>query len=332
MSGFDPVKFATDQLNEAVRLGKLQEISFVDAKLQWGDLTTEPALNEFVRDLCALANSGQNAVLIFGYPPAGGPVQDAPYAQSKVPDNAMIVQKVQARIYPPLMFDVVDFSYAGRTLSLAHIPPTHNRPHCALKWKSSSGTVYDNAIFWREGSTTCGPNNGPPRLPSRAQLDAMCSDRSMPLGRLSTRRWAEFAASEHELFHPFTGEGTYSIALPIQIQNSGPTSNSAIEMWMSGEVRFKNDKSGNRITLVRRHLIEALVHEANKEVEAQPPLFIPQGGSWVGSARFPYEGKEFTEFRKWEDVLIFDLEIEVLDIFGNRFADRVAIESNPDRD
>lgn len=186
------VEYAVEQ---ALVLNSLSEFSWIDFKEKWSDLSGNQNWCEFLKDVCGMVNFGTECIIVFGVrqPGGQGPVEvvDAPFDGSGYKSSADLQRRIAAATFPPVRVEIGAQSYKGHHLTYVSIPQTHNRPHLALTYTSKSGLVYNNALFWREGSTTYGPSDQKRRFPERNILDEMYLDRPEHQTEVRVGTWKE---------------------------------------------------------------------------------------------------------------------------------------------
>lgn len=145
-------------LIEKAKKGIGIEGSNLDLKWKWWDMRSE--LDEFLKDVCSMANTPSGDSYIIVGLKENGATQDAP-----LPDNeAHIQSKHKDKIEPRIPIKLAEFDVGGKTLSVVTIPHSLNRPHVIKKWRGR-----DNYIPIRVGSSTLAA--------SRSDLDEMYQER-----------------------------------------------------------------------------------------------------------------------------------------------------------
>lgn len=144
---------------DKVRKGILSEETHLELKRQWWNLQTN--LDEFIKDICSMANtcSGDNYIILgLG---EDGKLQDAslPY------DEATLQQKHKDKVEPILEIQFLEYVIEGKKISIIKIPHSNNRPHVIKKHKNQ-----DNYIPIRFGTSTLSA--------SKIDLDEMYRERN----------------------------------------------------------------------------------------------------------------------------------------------------------
>jgi hypothetical protein len=225
MQSFDIPKYLCSLISDAIKHRSFDELSWIDYKTKWSDLSTQNTTQhyEFLRDMCALANSGQNAYLVFGVDQQAFAISGSPWKECRLADTADIINRVRPRVDPPFDFDIADFGFEDKTLSYVYIPAAHNRPHIIKKYihKDKKGTEYQftNALITRTGSQ----NISPYEYPDRQKLALMFLDRPLSFAQLLIKQW-------NTKIH--LNEGG-AIWIPIQICNIGNTPTSILQARIS---------------------------------------------------------------------------------------------------
>jgi hypothetical protein len=253
-------------ISDGIRFKTFDELTWIDFKSKWPDLSTPNTIqhNEFIRDICALANTGYDAFLVFGVDQKGFSIPGSQWKECKLPDTADIVNRVRPRVDPPFEMDVADFGYEDKVLSYVCIPTTHNRPHLIKIYKHINSKGHEsqakNALVWREGSTTVSP----PEYPDRQKLSAMFADRPYSFSQLKISDW------ESKL--SFQDGGT--IWIPVQICNIGSSPTSVLRIRISAQ--FSKEAAPWR-QLEDRDICTYL--DKTKSTQVSLPLHIPIGNS-----------------------------------------------------
>lgn len=144
---------------DKVRQGILTEETHLDLKREWWDFQTK--LDEFIKDICSMANTQSgDSYIILGLG-EDGILQDAPLPF----DEAIIQQKHKDKVDPRIHIQIFVHLVEGKKISLIKIPHSNIRPHVIKKYKN-----HDNYIPIRFGTTILAA--------SKTDLDEMYSERN----------------------------------------------------------------------------------------------------------------------------------------------------------
>lgn len=145
---------------EKVKNGFDVERTNIDLKRQWWHFEKVDEYEEFLKDICAMANTqSSNSYIVLGVDESGV-VFDAPIPD----DEANIQSRHKDAIEPRIKLMVNEYLIEGKTISVITIPHSANRPHMIKKYKDQR--------FWipiRFGSSTL--------TASRSDLDEMYNER-----------------------------------------------------------------------------------------------------------------------------------------------------------
>ncbi len=242
----NPMAFIPLYLADAQAKGQVGEWSSVDAKWEWPDLRSAEGLMEFLKDVAAFSNGPQDGLLVFGVAEKPVTVQEQPFSKSGYADNGQIEQLVNSKIFPRARLSIDNITWNNTLISYALVGQSHNRPHLVREWKGKPvprrcpkctqttdvpGPTFRNALFWRSGSTTCGPQTGDKEYPDRVELDGMYADRPSSFGRLHVVADPQFKG--------FLGQktGLLELRLPISVFNVGNLGTSICGVWLKGTLR-----------------------------------------------------------------------------------------------
>lgn len=242
--GFDPKSFIQDYLDEARPLGKANELSWLDFKLEWHQMKTDEGKLEFLKDIAALANTGQDALLVLGVEDKSFAFKDQRIGASNYLDASSFQSLVASRISPSFSLEVGELEYddgkAKHALSFLHVSPTRNRPHLVTDWEFTPRVKpgqpppqkrqFRNALFFRRGTETFGPQRDRGETPTRTELDAMYFDRPVAFSRIGVQYWTRRKAQVLE------DKGAWRVRLPLVITNLGRIDTSIIEAAVGGKL------------------------------------------------------------------------------------------------
>jgi hypothetical protein len=243
MTTFNASEFIRDYLNEARPVGRANELSWLELKREWYDMKTEDGKLEFLKDAAALANTGQDALLIVGVEDTSFAFYDQRIADSGYGDPSHFQSLIAARISPAFSLEVGELEFddgsAKHALSFVHVPPTRNRPHLLTEWTQrarpagsggppSTARAFENALFFRRGARTFGPTCD--AAPTRTELDAMYFDRPARFAQIGIRSWlGKNAAASREQPH-------IRIKVPLVLENLGAIDTSVREIRIQGRL------------------------------------------------------------------------------------------------
>lgn len=251
MTAFDAKTFVRNHLDGARPLGKANELSWLDFKLRWPSMKDEEGRLDFLQDAAALANTGQDALMVVGVYDKGWSFQDQRIADSGYTDGSQFQSLVASRVTPAFSVEVDGMEYADagnkHVLSVVHIAPTHNRPHLIGEWTTkgrpagSAGAVFPtrtfkNALFFRRGARTFGPTCD--EAPTRAELDAMYLDRPGNFTYLRVQNWYERRMEYVKRTDPVSGREREMLSLPIIITNCSAIPTGILSIVMKGRIYY----------------------------------------------------------------------------------------------
>ncbi len=221
-------------LEEANAAQELVERSWLDVKLIWPQSDEE--VHEFLADVCAMANVGQEAYLLFGVKQRPFKCSSAPLRSSKWTDEAQVQQVVSSSLVPSVEVHVNDLSFAGETLSYVCITPSHDRPHVVREWRplvmecgKAKRGKFENALLWREGAKNVSPRER--RYPERALLEAMFYDRPGTSARVSVQVWERKRIEVKDM-----RRGMFLLKVPLLVCNHGVWNTAIHRIDVSGTV------------------------------------------------------------------------------------------------
>ena len=146
---------------EKVKKGISIERSGLDLKRKWWNLETYQGLEEFLKDVCSMANAQTgDSYIVVGIDEATGKIYDAPLPD----DEANIQSKHKDEIEPRVKLLINEYKIEGKTLSVLTIPHSLQRPHVIKKYSN-----WRNWIPVRFGTSTL--------TASRSDLDEMYQER-----------------------------------------------------------------------------------------------------------------------------------------------------------
>lgn len=257
MPAFDAKTFVRNHLDGARPLGKANELSWLDFKLQWPPMKDEEGRLEFLKDAVALANTGQDALMVVGVDDKGWTFKDQRIADSGYTDGSQFASLVASRVTPAFSVEVDGMEYVDggnkRLLSLVHITPTRNRPHLIGEWTmkgrpagaggaGAPPRTFKNALFFRRGARTFGPTCD--EAPTRAELDAMYLDRPGTFTNLRVQRWHERHLEYAKRSDPVVGREREMLSVPIIITNCSAIATGFASIRMKGRIYYVGAAQG----------------------------------------------------------------------------------------
>ena len=251
MQGFDAKAFLRTYLDDARALGKANELSWLDFKIEWHPMKTEEGKLEFVKDAAALANTGMHALLVVGVDDKTWALKDQRIASSGYEDASNFQSLIASRVTPMFSAEVEEMVYkdgaSDRLLSLLHIPPTRNRPHLIGEWAAKGKPPgpggppwlprsFKNALFFRRGARTFGPSSD--EAPTRAELDAMYLDRPGVAAQLRVQDWREQKMEYARRHDPVLGREREMLSIPLVITNCSNLYTGVAAIRMKGRMFY----------------------------------------------------------------------------------------------
>lgn len=140
--------------SDMLRNDEQVELSKVELKREWWDLSTKAGINEFLKDITAMANTpGDTGYIILGVDKTGQ------FYDSPIPvDSAKIRGIVCKHIQEPIDYEIYTVIVLENTISIIEITPSLNKPHVIKEYTSSKGYVTRMFIPIRK-STSINPSN-----------------------------------------------------------------------------------------------------------------------------------------------------------------------------
>jgi hypothetical protein len=150
---------------EKSRQGVSLEGSNLDFKQSWWKLSDNQGVEEFIKDICSMANTAGDCYIIVGVNEQTGEFLDSPLPM----DESKLQDKLKNSVYPVIKVEfqeeLIEDSGQTKKISIVRIPHSINRPY-VLK----SVNYKPDHIPIRLGTQTAEA--------SRTDIDAMYSDRS----------------------------------------------------------------------------------------------------------------------------------------------------------
>ncbi|OGP12291.1 MAG: hypothetical protein A2055_00250 [Deltaproteobacteria bacterium GWA2_47_9] len=139
-----------EQLIDRSSAGEELEREKVELKREWYNLTDQKDLNEFLKDIVALANTpGPTGYLVIGVD-KNGQLRNSPFSESKLRDQSDIHQILVKHVDLPvhLVFHEVPVtnSRGHVIISVFEIPPSIEKPHFIRRYLSKKGREIENYI------------------------------------------------------------------------------------------------------------------------------------------------------------------------------------------
>ncbi|MCE9584664.1 MAG: putative DNA binding domain-containing protein [Planctomycetes bacterium] len=334
-ASLNPLTFIPMLLEEAKAKGEVGELSWVDAKQQWPDLKTEAGLMEFIKDVAALANGPQDGLLVFGISQRPFVVQEQPYSKSKYADNGQIEQLVNSKIFPRARLTIDDITWNNTCISYALVAQSHNRPHVVREWRCKPvprrcpkctqttdmpGPTFRNAVFWRSGSTTCGPQTGEREYPDRIELDGMYADRPSSFGRLHVVADPQFQG--------FLGQksGPLELRLPLSVYNVGNLGTSLCGLRLKGTLRREKGVGPDEIEILPAFY--GSLHHLN-DTYTLCPIYLAPGQGINGLIHTYLLATMPKPTTPWErQTYSLDCEVTAVDPLGTEWWQAISTKAN----
>src|SRR5260221_6357476 len=189
--------------------GKGIETNRFELKREWHKFKfkqengVESDKNEFLKDVCALANSYgfDDSYLIFGVS------EERSLHPSKIEDSGLsqadIASIVSSNIDRPITIDFDYITVQGTQLSIIHVPASKFKPHFVLNYVSKNNNPSKNVAFIRSGSSI--------KVAGRADFDQMYMERK----DLTIDRKLECSFNRSDI--EFRYYETHGIETPIEI-------------------------------------------------------------------------------------------------------------------
>jgi len=239
---------------ERARKGIQVEESNLELKSQWWNWRSE--LNEFLKDICSMANTHTgDSYIIIGLR-ENGALQDAPLPF----DESKIQAKHKDKIEPKVTVKFEEFLVQDKKISVATIPHSSNRPHVIKKWRDR-----ENWIPIRVGTSTL--------TASRTDLDEMYDEKDKrKVSKLLVTlfeekiRWDNYAEYEGPSFlvrlkvDNYEGKAPDYITKVMLVEESG-------DHWQSKYFRFGGLSPNQEIKIEA----EDIVHNLPVYLSDQPP-------------------------------------------------------------
>jgi hypothetical protein len=204
---------------EKVRNGFGVERTNIDLKRRWWRFDKPSDYNEFLKDICAMANTQNGDSHIILGVDEKGKVFNAPLPE----DEGTIQSRHKDAIEPRIKMVINEYDIEDKTVSVITIPHSKNRPHMIKKYK-------DNR-FWipvRFGSSTL--------TATRSDLDEMYNERDR-----STESALHVRLYEDDVYWGFHGHyGGCSFLVRLTIDNY---SGGAPDYLVNARLRPERDQS-----------------------------------------------------------------------------------------
>lgn len=227
-------------LIEKAESGIQIEETNLDLKTKWWDFNSE--LNEFLKDICSMANTHTGDSHIVVGLSENGELHNAPLPE----DEANIQTKHKDRIEPRLVIKLKEIQIQDKTLSIISIPHSQNRPYIIKKYKNQ-----DNFIPIRVGTST--------QTASRLDLDAMYQERepktssNLSVSLYEDRiTWDNYAEYHGYCFAVRLNIDNYDGELPDYITKVTLTESTG-DKWKSNNFLFQNLKTVDKELKVEAH-------------------------------------------------------------------------------
>lgn len=218
------------------REGLIVEGESVDLKQSWYNFSVEHSKYEFLKDVCALANSSfGDGYLIIGVN-ENGDLFDAKFkTQSNLGDEKYLQEIIEKHIESHLKINLIEYipTNTDKTVSIIHIPANNNKPFLIKNFLSKKH-IYERIIFIRRGTTN--------RIATKNELDNIYRYRINFIPDIEIKIFT--AASSINFYESPSPNLHYSfdLELILTIENSGsrPVSIHTLEICFINENEKKN--------------------------------------------------------------------------------------------
>lgn len=159
-------------LDQAMALDSDIESNKLEFKRQWFDLKAEGVFT-CARHISGIANSlgAGGGFLIFGFDAKEKTFHPAKLSDSGYSDTSEIYGVVNKKLSNDVSFEIVDFEYEGKPVSVVHILPSISKPHILPHYKNpKNGNEQRHVTFIRNGTKT--------DLATKEDFDRMYADRT----------------------------------------------------------------------------------------------------------------------------------------------------------
>lgn len=147
----------------------------VEIKRGWPNLKDKKELNEWLKDVSAMANTyGLDGLIIYGLDEKESKLIDAPFKDSGLRDKADLPYVLSRHLSSSFLIDVIEVTIEEKKITVLHIPPTKNKPIVVKNYltfdKQGNERSYEHKIFARYASGI--------RTASKSDIDLMYYDNS----------------------------------------------------------------------------------------------------------------------------------------------------------
>jgi hypothetical protein len=124
-------------LIQQARNGHKTENQKFDFKRQWYNLKSEEGINQFLRHVCAIANTfGPDGLMVIGYDEDKDQLHNSLFTDSGLRDLSDLTNLIASRVDRLFSFSVIPMEFEGANLSIIHIPPSFDKPHLILNYQT----------------------------------------------------------------------------------------------------------------------------------------------------------------------------------------------------
>jgi len=131
-----------------------------DFKRKWYDLSSNPDINEFLKDTTSIANTvGLDGFIVIGFDDKNKEFYPATFKDSNLRDPSDITNLINKKIDRLFELNTLDIQIQDNNLSVIHIPPSIDKPHVIKLYQTfdKQGNIKkeeENKVFVRKNSRT----------------------------------------------------------------------------------------------------------------------------------------------------------------------------------
>jgi len=116
---------------EMAKAGVTVENPKVDLKREWWKLEDDKGIEEFIKDITAMANTpGDDGYFIIGVDETNGELYDAPFPnKGKYNDQAKLGQLVHKKVQEAMNIESYPYVINGKIIFVLEVPRSFNKPH-----------------------------------------------------------------------------------------------------------------------------------------------------------------------------------------------------------
>ena len=117
----------------------------LEFKRQWYNLTDRIGIEEFCKDVAAMANTpGPDGFIVIGLDEDDGTLMNSPISDCGLPDVSLITNLIIKKVRPSIQFeiDTVTLEEEGnKVISVIKIPPSLDKPHVIGRYKTQQNYI-----------------------------------------------------------------------------------------------------------------------------------------------------------------------------------------------